>query len=263
MQIKLDNYDHIKLTRNGAVLTISLDRPEKFNAFNPAMHHALARLLFDVSYDEEIKVIVLTGEGRAFSAGGDMSSERITPAEFAHEAIDARNIVQGLLDCDKPIICRLNGDAIGLGATIALLCDVVVAADTARIGDPHVRMGLVAGDGGALIWPLLVGPMVAKYYLLTGDLIAAPEAQSFGLITRSVAAEKLDETVASIAGKLTAGATLAIRFTKRSINAALKSQASLQFDLSLGYEGITVLSDDHSEAKAAFLGKRKPQFRGT
>lgn len=262
MPLNLNGYDHIKLSRDGAVLTISLNRPEIFNAFNSAMHHSLARFLFDVAYDEETKVIILTGEGRAFSAGGDMSAEKITPAAFAHEAIDARNIVQGLLDCEKPIICRMNGDAIGLGATIALLCDFVIAADTARIGDPHVKMGLVAGDGGALIWPLLVGPMVAKYYLLTGDLVAAQEAQSLGLITRSVPMEKLNETVAAIAGKLTNGATLAIRFTKRSINAALKSQANLQFDLSLGYEGITILSNDHQEAKAAFIGKRKPQFHG-
>jgi enoyl-CoA hydratase len=262
MQLKLDGYDHLKLTRNGAVLTVAFDRPERYNAFNPAMHHALARLLLDLAYDEETRVVVLTGEGRAFSAGGDMSAERTTPESFAREAIDGRNIVQGLLDCEKPIICRLNGDAIGLGATIALLCDMVVAADTARIADPHVRMGLVAGDGGVVIWPALVGPMLAKYYLLTGDMVSAPEAQSLGLITRAVPAEALDAAVAGIADKLVAGAPLAIRFTKRSINAFMKAQASLQFDLSLGYEGVTILSEDHEEAKAAFLAKRKPQFRG-
>jgi enoyl-CoA hydratase len=156
----------------------------------------------------------------------------------------------------------MNGDAIGLGATLALLSDVVIAADSARIGDPHVKMGLVAGDGGALIWPMLIGPMLAKYYLLTGDLLPAPEARNLGLITRSVPAEALDEEVAKIVGKLAAGAPLAIRWTKRAINAHLQATAKMQFDLSLAYEGMTLLSADHAEAKAAFAAKRRPVFTG-
>jgi enoyl-CoA hydratase len=123
-------------------------------------------------------------------------------------------------------------------------------------------MGLVAGDGGAMIWPLLVGPMLAKYYLLTGEFVGARDAAAMGLITKAVSANELDTAVATIAAKLSNGAPLAIQFTKRSINAALNAQASLQFDLSLGYEGITIISDDHAEAKAAFLAKRKPRFTG-
>jgi enoyl-CoA hydratase len=210
----------------------------------------------------DIRVVVLTGAGRAFSAGGDMTEERETVAVFAEEAAVGREIVFGMLDCEKPVVCRMNGDAIGLGATLALLSDVVVAVDTARIGDPHVRMGLVAGDGGALIWPLLVGPMIAKYYLLTGDLMPAEQAQAHGLITRSVAADRLDGEVGAIVDKLARGAPLAIRWTKRAINAQLQSPGKLQFDLSLAYEGLTILSADHAEAKAAFAAKRKPVFTG-
>jgi enoyl-CoA hydratase len=205
---------------------------------------------------------VLTGAGRAFSAGGDMSEITDTPASFAEEAVPARDLVFGLLDCEKPIICRMNGDAIGLGATVALLCDVVVAADTAHIADPHVRMGLVAGDGGALIWPLLAGPMVAKYHLLTGDALTAAEAQAHGLITRAVPADSLDAETDRIAEKLANAAPLAVRWTKRAINASLQAAGKLQFDLSLAYEGITLLSADHAEAKKAFLSKRKPKFEG-
>jgi len=123
---------------------------------------------------------VLTGVGRAFSAGGDMTTEAISPRDFAEQSVEGRNIVYGLLECSKLVICRMNGDAIGLGATVALLCDFVIAASDACIGDPHVRMGLVAGDGGALIWPLLFGPMRARQYLLAGDLVSAPRGGSHG-----------------------------------------------------------------------------------
>jgi enoyl-CoA hydratase len=251
------NYETLALSRAGEILTIRLNRPAQLNAFNNQLHHDLARCLFEVNYDHQTRVIVLTGEGKAFSAGGDMTTDTISPRDFAEQSIDGRNIVYGLLECSKLVICRMNGDAIGLGATVALLCDFVIAANTARIGDPHVRMGLVAGDGGALIWPLLVGPMRARQYLLTGDLVAAPQAEAMGLITRSVEPDALDQEVEKLANKLLSGAPLAQQFTKRSINSALKSQAALQFDLSL-----TAVSADHTEARAAFTQKRRPNFTG-
>nr|WP_295469341.1 enoyl-CoA hydratase-related protein [Mesorhizobium sp.] len=261
--MSLPTFETVDVEKNGAILTIRLNRPERLNAFNPRMSHELPEAIRAAGRMTDVRAIVLTGAGRAFSAGGDMSEIKDTPGSFAEEAAPARDLVFGLLDCEKPIICRMNGDAIGLGATVALLCDVVVATDTARIADPHVRMGLVAGDGGALIWPQLVGPMVAKYYLLTGDMLPAPEAQAHGLITRSVPAEMLDVEVDKIARKLVVGAPLAVRWTKRAINASLQSMGKLQFDLSLAYEGITLLSRDHAEAKQAFLSKRKPEFDGT
>src|SRR5437764_7704969 len=164
-------YETLILERREAVLTIRLNRPAQYNAFSHTLHHELGRCLFELRHDRETRLVILTGEGKAFSAGGDMTEAPPGPGEFARGASEGREIVYGLLECPQPIICRMNGDAVGLGATVALLCDFVIAADTARIGDPHVRMGLVAGDGGALIWPLLVGPMLAKYYLLTGDLV--------------------------------------------------------------------------------------------
>lgn len=260
--MKSEIFRTISVTKKDTVLTIAFNRPERLNAFNPVMSSEFPDAIRSANRMTDVRVIVLTGEGRAFSAGGDMSEVKDTPESFAEESVHARDIVFGLLNCEKPVICRMNGDAIGLGATIALLCDVVIAVDSARIGDPHVRMGLVAGDGGALIWPMLVGPMAAKYYLLTGDLIAAPDAQTLGLITRSVSADNLDAEVAKLADKLAAGAPLAIRWTKRAINSQLQALGKLQFDLSLAYEGITVLSEDHAEAKAAFLAKRKPSFKG-
>jgi enoyl-CoA hydratase len=262
MRLDESRFPLMKFRRDGAVLTASFNRPQIRNAFNHQLHLEFSRFLLEVNYDSEIRVVVLTGEGVAFSAGGDMSDPEWTPAVFAEQAVAARNIVFGLLDCTKLVICRLNGDAIGLGASVALLCDFAYAVPSVRIGDPHVKMGLVAGDGGALIWPHLLGPMRAKYYLLTGDLVAAPEAEKMGLITRCVPPDALDQEVYGLADRLVAGAGLAQQWTKRAANAHLKSLAALQFDMSLGYEGITVVSHDHAEAKAAFIAKRKPEFKG-
>jgi len=256
-------YEALKVERNGSVLTVTLNRPERRNAISPKMHVELANCFFELRQDRETRVVVLTGAGSSFSVGGDMTDAAPTASEFIQkDATEAREIVHGLLQCPHPIICRMNGDAVGLGATMALMCDFVIAANSGRIGDPHVRMGLVAGDGGALVWPLLIGPMLAKYYLLTGDLLGAPEAAKLGLITRSVEDAALDAEVAAIIDKLLAGAPLAQQLTKRSINAALTSMAALQLDLSLAYEGMTLLSVDHAEARQAFVAKRKPQFKG-
>jgi enoyl-CoA hydratase len=169
-------YKAIKFARTGRVLTVILNRPEALNAVDAVLHEELARVFVDAAADAESDVIVLTGEGTAFSAGGDLHWMRHAvehPHEFETQTVDeARRILFGILDCDKPIIWRLNGDAIGLGATIALFCDIIIASDTARIADPHVKVGLVAGDGGAVIWPQLIGPVRAKEYLMTGDMAA-------------------------------------------------------------------------------------------
>lgn len=258
----LPTFEHIQLDLADAILTITLDRPERLNAINHALHQSIAHALDFACDCEDARVVVLTGAGRAFSAGGDMSAISATAGDFARESEYGRRIVQRLADCEKPVICRLNGDAIGLGASLALLSDIVVADKAARIGDPHVRMGLVAGDGGALIWPMHAGMMAAKYYLLTGDLLTGEEAQRLGLVTFAVDAGELDARTDAIARKLAAGAPLAIKWTKRAVNSAIAAALPAAFEMSLGFEGVTMLSEDHAEAKAAFFEKRKPVFRG-
>lgn len=258
----LPDFEELRLELTDTVLTITLNRPERLNAFNHALHQSLARALDFACDCAEARVVVLTGAGKAFSAGGDMSAISATAADFAQESEYGRRIVQRLIDSEKPVICRLNGDAIGLGASVALLCDIVVADRAARIGDPHVKMGLVAGDGGALIWPMHAGMMAAKYYLLTGDLMTADEAQRLGLITFAVDAGDLDARTTAIARKLANGAPLAIKWTKRAVNSAVAAALPAAFEMSLGFEGVTMLSEDHAEAKAAFFEKRKPVFRG-
>ena len=167
-----------------------------------------------------------------------------------------------MLDIEKPVVCRMNGHAVGLGASIALLCDVIFAADTAKIGDPHVGIGLVAGDGGAVIWAQRIGLTRAKEYLLTGELLSAQKAAEIGLINHCVPAAALDETVDAFCQRLLSGAPLAIRLTKILTNIELKRIAGAVMEVGIAYESESVRSADHREGLAALKEKRKPNFTG-
>ncbi|MCZ0736192.1 enoyl-CoA hydratase/isomerase family protein [Phreatobacter sp. AB_2022a] len=262
---RYDHYQTIKAERRGRILTISLDRPNELNAVNAQLHRELSRIFLDVRDDAEADIIVLTGEGRAFCAGGDidwMQSTIDRPEEFEVTGREAKDIVFSQIDLDKPLICRLNGHATGLGASLALLCDIIIASDKAKIGDPHVSVGLVAGDGGAFIWPQLIGHAKAKHYLLTGDLMTAGEAERIGLITKVVAPEDLDSEVYGLAERLAKGALKAINWTKITANLPLKALFHAHFDAGLAYETMSNLTADHQEAVNAFRDKRKPVFKG-
>jgi enoyl-CoA hydratase len=259
------DYTRFKFARAGRILTVSIAGPAPLNGVDAAMHEELARLFPDLQRDPDSDLIVLTGEGRGFCAGGDMGwfQEMIDePAKFRDIAPDAKRIISGLLELEKPIICRLNGAAVGLGASIALLCDVIVADETARIGDPHVKVGLVAGDGGAIIWPQLIGFARAKELLLTGDLLTAREAAAMGLINHAVPAERLDEKVAEIAAKILGNPRWAVRWTKTAVNIALKDLANKVSDAAIAYEIISNMTRDRQEAVRAFVEKRTPRLSG-
>ena len=176
--------------------------------------------------------------------------------------IKTKRMIFSFLDLEKPIIARIPGPCIGLGASLALLCDIVYASENARIGDPHVKVGLVAGDGGVVAWPHLVGHARAKEYLMTGDLLTAAEAERIGLINHVVPEDELDTRVYAMAERLAGGATRAIRWTKTSINIGLKRYAHSVMDTCLGYEMLTFASNDHREAVDAFVNKRRPEFKG-
>ncbi len=259
------DYKTLLFTRRGRVLEITMNRPDKLNAVDEVMHAELARVFVDASNDPDCDIVVLTGAGRAFSAGGDIDwMQRMIddPASFEKTAREGKQIVFSLLDCEKPVIAKLNGHATGLGATIALFCDVIFASDKAKIGDPHVCVGFVAGDGGAVIWPQLIGYARAKEFLMTGDLMTAEEAAKIGLINHAVAAADLDARVAEFADRLAAGATKAIRWSKMSANIGLKQLAHSIMDASLAYEAMSNVSADHQEAVNAFREKRAPTFTG-
>ena len=263
--MRFEDYRCLRFSRQGRVLTVALNRPEQRNAVNARLHTELARVFLDLQQDPDSDVIVLTGEGAAFCAGGDidwMQSHVDDPSAFERMAREGKDIVFTQLDLEKPLICKLNGHATGLGASLALLSDIIVAAAEAKIGDPHVSVGLVAGDGGALIWPQVVGYAKARKYLFTGELMTAQEAERIGLVTDVVARAELDAHVDALAQRIAVGATLAIRYTKITTNLPLKALFHAHFDAGLAYECLSNRSADHAEAVRAFREKRKPEFTG-
>jgi enoyl-CoA hydratase len=264
-----NRYEFIKVEKADRVATVTLNRPDRLNAVNAGLHHELMTIWRDLAEDREVNAIILTGAGRAFCAGGDVkgmasgslvsghgsAGERITAAE-------GRRIVENILDVEQPIIGAINGDAVGLGATIALLCDIIVASEKARFADTHVRVGLVAGDGGAVIWPLLIGPARAKEFLMRGHFVNGADAAKMGLVNYAVPQEQVMAKARELAQELADGPTWAIRWTKLAVNKWLKHQANLILDASLAYEMVTVTTKDHREAAQAFVEKRKPHYHG-
>lgn len=263
--MKFSDYQALHFERKGRVLEITMNLPETLNAVSEVMHEELARVFVDVSNDPDSDIVVLTGAGTAFSSGGDikwMQSSIDDPHLFERIAREAKQTIYTLLDCEKPIIAKVNGHATGLGATIALFCDVIFASDTAKIGDPHVCVGLVAGDGGAVIWPQLIGYARAKEFLMTGDLMSATEAARIGLINHVAPRAELDEQVNAFAARLAGGATKAIRWSKMTVNIGLKQLAHSIMDASLAYETLSNITSDHQEGVNAFREKRKAIFTG-
>lgn len=259
----LSDYHNIRIDRqDDGVVLATLDRPEKLNAVNGPLHTELSTLAPDFDDDPTARVLVITGAGRAFCAGGDFSGGGPPRSERRGDMmIEGRRIVDGLLECRKPIVSAVNGYAMGLGATVALLCDVVVAARSAVFADTHVRMGIGAGDGGQVIWPLLMGVNRAKYYLMTGDRLAAEEAEQLGLVNFVVEDGDVVPKATEIATRLARGPLEAIIASKVPINQWIRAQSAQILPLSLAMEGANMQTDDAREAQLAFVEKREPNYK--
>lgn len=258
------DFKHLKFERRAnGVLVVILDHPPT-NSISGGQHAELPLFFTQVNHDRDVKVIVLTGAGdRAFSAGGDMQliKQHINtpnPGGF----LEAKSLVYSMLRLEKPMVARINGHAMGLGATLALFCDITVMVDTAKIADPHVKIGFAAGDGGALIWPMLIGFARAKEYLLTGDALTGAEAAKIGLVTRAVPKEKLDEVAYGTADRLALGASRSINWSKIAINMVLRNNFDGLMEGHAGLEMMSGFTKDHREAVDAFLEKRPPVFTG-
>lgn len=261
--MKYSQYKTIEFSQDGGVLTMRLNRPEAMNAVDKVMHEELSRVFSDIAADRSVHAVVMTGNGRGFCAGGDINWIRdITPDEVDALFREARKIIIDMLELPQPIIAAVNGAAAGLGATLALFCDMVYAADGVRISDPHVRVGVAAGDGGAVIWPLLVGPVRAKQYLMTGDALTAAEAERIALINQVLPQQQLLDACLGMAARLATGPRMAITATKVSVNKILRDTANLVLDTSLALEKECFFSDDHKEAVRAFAERRQPEFSG-
>ena len=255
----------ISLHQDGDVTVATLRHPTSpMNAVDELLHDELAELCNMLRRDPGGRAVLLTGEGKAFSAGGDFDwfPTLRDPAALPALHRAAKQMIWDLLDIDVPVVCGLNGAAAGLGASIALLTDVIVMSERAVIVDPHVNVGLVAGDGGAAVWPLLLGPLAAKRHLLLGEPLRADEALRLGIAAEVCPPEQVTERAMAWARRLAAQPPLAVRGTKQAVNAQLKQALLTSFDVSTALEMPCFLSRDHAEAIDAINERRVPHFEG-
>ncbi|MEO8541485.1 MAG: enoyl-CoA hydratase/isomerase family protein [bacterium] len=262
-------YKHLLVDVSDSVALVTINRPDVFNATNDVLHRELTTIWRDLGDDPEVRVAIVTGAGdQAFSAGGDLGdieARAALPSGERFEAVmqvmkEAEAIVYEMMNCPKVIISAINGVAVGAGLTVALMADISLMAEEARLTDGHARLGVAAGDHAAIIWPLLCGMAKAKYYLLTCDFIDGREADKIGLVSKSLPRAELLPEARRIANQLASGPQHALRATKRSLNQWLKLGGVAAFDYSLAMEMLGFFSDAPAEGARAIIEKRPPRF---
>ncbi|RDI58776.1 enoyl-CoA hydratase-related protein [Microvirga subterranea] len=261
------NSTTLRCTVNGKVATVALARPDKLNALNATMHAELREALQSLAQDEAVQVVVLTGEGRAFSSGQDLTEDLPRDAEGRIDlgpplARDYNPLVLTLANFPKVTIAALNGPAVGASMNIALACDIVVAARSAYLQEAFAKIALVPDAGGTWILPRLVGPKQALALMLTADPIPAEEAQRLGLVYRVFEDASFADDVAAFAAKLADGAGLAQRLTKQAVAQSLSNDLEGQLALEAALQSEAGFSRDFMEGIAAFREKRAPRFEG-
>ena len=256
-------YERLKFDRpSDGVLRVMMSNPGRLNAADATMHRELAEIWRDVDADPDVRCVILTGEGTAFSAGGDFEMIQQIVDDFevrARTMREARDIVMNIIDCQTPVVSAMRGVAVGAGLVCGLLADVSIATPDCRIIDGHTRLGVAAGDHAAIVWPLLCGMAKAKYYLLTCDPLNGAEAERIGLISLLAEDADLDARALEVAAKLANGATRAIAWTKHTLNHWLRS-AGPAFDASLALEFLAFTGPEAAEGLASHREKRKPKF---
>jgi enoyl-CoA hydratase/carnithine racemase len=257
------DYQHLVFERRPhGVLLITLNRPQVLNATNDRMHWELTQVWLTIDRDPETRVAVVTGAGRAFSAGGDLEmveANATDPRRLANTVREASDIVYNMINLDKPVVSAINGVAVGAGLVVALMADISIIAEDVRFTDGHTKLGVVAGDHAAIVWPLLCGMAKAKYYLLTSDFIDGREAERIGLVSLCVPRDQLLAKAFDVADRLAQGSQQAIRWTKRSLNNWLRLAGPI-FDQSIALEMLTFMSEDVREGLRAIREKRPPKF---
>jgi len=267
--------EQVQCARDGGVTWITLNRPESGNALTPDQRNRIIELLDDANGDVSVRAVVLTAAGdRAFCTGADLRVDRPERHErptgaperpvlsVDHTCLGAQRLIAALQDCDKPILCAVNGTAAGIGAHLAFASDLVIAADHARFIEVFVRRGIIPDGGGAYLVTRLVGPMKAKELVFFGDDLSAADALGVGLVNRVVPAGELHAAAAEWAGRLAAGPTPAIALSKRLINRALEVDRVTAFADERWAQEIAMASGDAAEGLASFAERRAPTFRG-
>ncbi|WP_405960966.1 enoyl-CoA hydratase-related protein [Streptomyces sp. NBC_00024] len=259
------------LIRHGtdnAVSWITLNRPEAMNALTPDQREHLIRLLSDASADPAVRAVVITATGRGFCAGADLrgttasGGERLAGDVARTIRLGAQRLISAVLDCEKPVIAAVNGTAAGIGAHLALACDLVLAAEEARFIEVFVRRGLVPDGGGAYLLPRLVGPQRAKELMFFGDALSAADAERLGLVNRVVAAQDLEKTAREWAERLAAGPTRALALAKHLVNASLDTDRATAFAAEAAAQEINMTTRDAQEGVASFVERRTPHYEG-
>ncbi|WP_217546687.1 enoyl-CoA hydratase/isomerase family protein [Streptomyces sp. GbtcB6] len=263
--------DTVRYVTAERVAHLTLDRPDALNAITPDQREQIIRHLAEASADPETGAVVITGTGRGFCAGADLrgsgsgsgdTAERV-PGDVARTIrLGAQRLVAAVLDCEKPVIAAVNGTAAGLGVHLALACDLVLAAESARFIEVFVRRGLVPDGGGAYLLPRLIGPHRAKELMFFGDALSAPEAERLGLVNRVVPDADLPKTARDWAARLAAGPTRALALTKQLVNASLDTDRASAFAAEAAAQEINMTTRDAQEGVRAFVERRTPDFRG-
>ena len=258
-------YDTLLLAKSGAIATITLNRPEARNALDLVMRQELGAALDDVEADEHARVLILTGAGGHFCAGGDVKSMRAhrhTAAEGRARVQLLNAMVRRLVDFPRPTIAMVDGYAVGAGSNLALCCDLIVASDRAKFGELFWKIGLVPDGGGTWLLPRVVGMARAKELIFTADVIDARDAERVGLVNRVVPVAALETTTRALADKIAAGPPAVLRMAKHMLNRAATSDLASALDLEAFSQGLALAGDDHQEGLAAFFDKRMPRFSG-
>lgn len=257
------DYQHILFERREPhILWITLNRPEVLNAADARLHTELVEVWNTIDRDPDVYAVVVTGAGRAFSAGGDLAMVEDAyrnPEKIAHILEEGRDLVYNILRFNKPLVSAINGAAVGAGLVVALLADISIAAESAKLGDGHVRMGVAAGDHAAIVWPLLVGMAKSKYYLMMAEFVDGREAERIGLVSMCVPDDKLHDQAMEVATNLATGPRHAIRYTKRALNQWLL-QAGPIFDHSLALEMLGFYHEDMMAGIDSLRQKRTPKY---
>jgi enoyl-CoA hydratase len=249
----------IRVESDGPLRIVTLNRPEALNAFDREMQAELPRVLAELGRDREARAVVLTGAGRAFSAGGDMANFPLNRADLYHrrEGLrEGRRLFDELISLHLPVVAAVNGPAVGLGCTVVTACDIVFMAEDTYLADPHVAVALVAGDGGAVTWPSLTSLLKAKQYLLTGDRMPAREAVAIGMANFAVPAGELMAAATAFARRLASLPPQAVQDTKLVLNQILRERAVSALPFGLAAESQSSDTVEYAEAPAKFAAQR-------
>lgn len=255
---------------DGHVLTLTLDRPDARNAYSQAMVDSILSALARAERDPQVRCVILTGAGSAFSAGGDLKLMRQQQGMFTGPPVELaqryrqtiQQIPRALEEFPKPLVAAINGPAIGAGLDLACMCDLRVCSEKARFGETFVKVGLVPGDGGAYLLARVVGVAHTMELALTGDVIDAQRALQIGLVSRVVPHDELLEAAGALAARIAANAPLAVGLTRRAILQAHRQTLPQALDTAAAYQGMVQNTRDHLEAVDAILGRREPDFQG-